>query len=133
MADAHGGITRSYVPALVAVKPAVVLATSPYSDDQTREREVGDATVVAAHERAQSSVALHGLSGDGDVKIGFTLAQMVALVGRGGRAAHGGPMGKVDCGAAWAASATGGARQWRRRRSALLLRARERVRRSKSE
>ena len=46
----HGGAAaRSLVTAVVAVKPTVVLATSPYGDDQTREREVGDATVVVGH------------------------------------------------------------------------------------
>ena len=97
MVDVHGGGVRSYVTVVVAVKTAMVLATSPYGDDQTREREVEDATVVASHGRAQSSVALYGLGGNGDAKCGFTSARMGALVGRGGRTAHGGAMGEVDC------------------------------------
>ena len=58
--------------AAVAVKLVVVLATSPYDNDQMREREVGDAIVVASYGRARSSAALGGHSGDGDVKCGFT-------------------------------------------------------------
>ena len=72
MADMLGAAACSRAMAAVVVKPAMVLATSPYGDDQTREREVGDATVVASHRRARSSAALGGHSGDGDVKCGFT-------------------------------------------------------------
>ena len=82
--------------ALSAVKQATVLATSTYSDDQMREREVRDATVVAGHERGRSSVALRGHGGDGDMKCGFTLARMVALAGQEGGTTHGGAMGEVD-------------------------------------
>ena len=96
MAGALGAAVRSRTMAVVVVKLAMVLVTSPYSDDQTREREVGDATVVASHGRAQSSTALHGHGGDGDVKCGFTSAQMVALAGQGGRVAHDGAVGEVD-------------------------------------
>ena len=52
MVDVHGGITRSYMMAVVAVKLAAVLATSPNSDDQMREREVGGGWVVVGHGRA---------------------------------------------------------------------------------
>ena len=85
MADAHDGIVRYRMMAAVAVKLAMVLATSPYGDEKAREREVRDATMVAGHGRSWSLVVFYGHGGDGDMKCGFTLAQMVALVGRGGR------------------------------------------------
>ena len=85
MADTHNGVVRSCMMAAVAVKLAMVLATSPYGDEKAREREVRDATMVAGHGRSWSSMAFYGHGGDGDVKCGFTLAQLVALVGRGGR------------------------------------------------
>ena len=96
MAGALGAAARSRAMAAVAVKPAAVLATSPYGNDQMREREVGDATVVAGHGQARSSAALCGHGGDNDTQCGFTLARMVALAGREGGVAHGGAMGEVD-------------------------------------
>ena len=96
MADAHGSIMHSHVTAVVGVKPATVLATNPYGDDQMREREVGDATVVAGHGRAQSSAVFHGHGCDGDVKCHITWARMMAMAGRGGRVAHGESMHVMD-------------------------------------
>ena len=83
MADMHGDGVHSRMMVAVAVKPATVSATSPYGDDQTKEREVRDAMVVAGHGRAQSSAAFSGHGDDGNVKCGFTSARMVALVGLG--------------------------------------------------
>ena len=71
MVDAHGVIVRSWETVAVVVKPAVVLATSPYGNDQMMEREVRYAMVVASHDQAQSSMAFHG---HGDVKCRITWA-----------------------------------------------------------
>jgi len=72
MAGALGAAAHSRATAAVVVKPATVLATSPYDNDQTREREVGDATVMAGHGRAKSSAVLHSHGGDGDMKCRIT-------------------------------------------------------------
>ena len=49
MADAHGTITCSHVAVAVAVKWTVNLDSRTYVEDQMRERESGDARVVAGH------------------------------------------------------------------------------------
>ena len=41
MEDSHGGVTRSHVMVVVAVKMAMALASRPYGDDQIRERVAG--------------------------------------------------------------------------------------------
>jgi len=82
MVDSHGGVTRSHTEAAVAVKPAAVIASTTYGDAQPRVREVGEALVVAGHQRAHARRRTVTMVATVAWQCGLTCACLVALAAR---------------------------------------------------
>jgi len=96
MADTHGAVTRSLATAAVAIMLAMVVACMAYGDVQPRVREVGEALVVAGHQRAHARRRTATMVVMVAWQCGLTYACLVALAAQGGGVDHGRATCEVD-------------------------------------
>ena len=96
MADAHGVDMLSRTNAAVAVKRAMVIASTTYSDTKPRVSEVGEALVVAGDWRAYAQRHTMTMVVTVAWQCGLTCACLVALAARGAGVYYSGATCKVD-------------------------------------